>query len=167
LIGATSGKHAYGLKRAGYDATFGSTVTHDANGITGSASTTGWMDTGINVSALGLRDNIGIYAYNKTPTITDSGRMFGTSATNARLYVVKSTNRQFGNGPCSGDLNSIFSVPDAVTDAGHYWFGRTSSTAIAIAADADWTAGTNTANTAPTAGIAFLAMNDGTGTSTR
>jgi hypothetical protein len=167
LIGGTSAKHAYGLKRAGYDATFGSTVTHNSNGITGSASNTGWMSTGINVSALGLRDDIGIYAYNKTPVITANGHIFGTGGTNARFYVVKSSNRQFGSGPCSGDVNTVSTLQDVVTDAGHYWFGRTSSTAIAIAADADWTTGTNTANTAPTIPIHFLSNSDGTGSATR
>jgi hypothetical protein len=158
VIGGNSTAHSKGIKGE-YNSTFGAGVTHDANGITGNASNTGFMNSGVNISALGLRDSIGIYCYNREPTITAGRRMFGTGGTNARFYIIEASGVAYGSGPCSGDINtcSIAMTPD---DRGHYWFGRTSSSSVTIRKDATSQTVTNTANTAPTAAPCFLAEND-------
>lgn len=161
LVGGTSGKHAKGLKQA-YDVTFGAGVTHNADGITGNATSTGWMNTGINVSALGLRDSIGLYCYNREATTTAGGRMFGSSGTNARLYITEASGAVYGSGPCSGDLNTC-SAAQSPDDRGHYWFGRTSSTSATIRFNSTSQTVANTAVSAPTDAPFFLAMNNAAG----
>jgi len=162
VVGGNSTAHSKDLK-ATYNATFGAGVTHDANGITGTAASTSWLNTGINVSALGRKDSIGMYAYSKTSAWTDSGRLFGTSVTNGRLYVSRTGTTLLGHGPCSGTLNtaSIASISDY---KGHYWWGRASSTSATIRFNSSSQTATDTSNSAPTEPITFLGMNAGSGT---
>ena len=162
VIGGNSTAHSKDLKGT-YNATFGAGVTHDANGITGTAASTSWLNTGINVSAISAKDSIGMYAYSKTSAWTDSGRLFGTSATNGRLYISRSGTTLLGHGPCSGTLNtaSVTSVSDY---KGHYWWGRTSSTSATIRFNNSSQTVTDASNTAPIEPITFLGMNAGSGT---
>ena len=165
VVGGNSTAHAQDLKGA-YDATFGAGVTHSSDGVTGSATTTGWMDSGVSVATLNRRDDIGIYTYSKSSAWTDNGRLFGTSVTNGRLYVARSGTSFRGHGPCSGDLNT--GEINSVTDyRGHYFWGRDSSSTAKMRFNTSAHSSTNAANTAPSPSITFLAMNDGTGSATR
>lgn len=161
VVGGNSTAHSKDLKGT-YNATFGAGVTHGSNGITGTAASTSWLNTGINVSAIGAKDSIGMYAYSKTSAWTDSGRLFGTSTTNGRLYISRSGTTLLGHGPCSGTINtsSITSISDY---KGHYWWGRTSSTSATLRFNTSSQTVTDASNTAPTEPITFLGMNAGGG----
>jgi hypothetical protein len=165
VVGNTSTAHAQDLKGA-YDATFGAGVTHSTNGVTGSATNTGWMDTGVNISALSRRDDIAIYAYNKTTLPTDLSRLFGTSGTNARFYVSRFANSFFAHGPNSNTQNTA-NITTGGDFRGHMLWGRSSSTLGIVRFNAVAQTPADAAVSAPTASITFLAQNDGTASSTR
>jgi hypothetical protein len=161
VIGGNSTAHSKGIK-GDYNSTFGAGVTHDANGITGSATSTGWMNSGVNISALGLRDSIGLYCYNREPTTTAGKQMFGCSGTNARFYATEAAGVLYGAGPCSGDINTC-AITQSPNDRGHYWFGRTSSTSATLRFNSSSQTVTNNAVSAPTDSPFFLAVNNGAG----
>ena len=161
LVGGTSAKHAIDLKAA-YNATFGAGVTHDSNGITGSAGATGWMNTGMNFSALGIINSVGFYCFNRTAALTAGGRPFGTVGTNARFYVNKSGSTLFANGPMTGSLNTL-NIALSPDDKGHYFFARTGSSSTVLRKDGNVATGSEASVAAPTASSFFLAANDSTG----
>jgi hypothetical protein len=158
LVGGTSAQHAVDMKGA-RTATFGTGVTHDANGITGSETSTGWMNSTVNVSALGIKDSVGVYCYNRTANITEAGSIIGTYGANARFYTTRVSTNMFGHGPCSGTYNTA-SRPIGTDCRGHWLLQRPNATKVKLRFNASVTALSNTSVTAPTAPIWFLASND-------
>lgn len=129
FVGGSSSSHAVNLKNPGtYDITWGGTVTHDSNGITGNG-TTGYGNTGVTPNShLSLDDNhISIYC-RTTGANEAKGDMGSVAAAGSSYYAmyIRYTNAFLGYmpGASGGDDMSAGN-----TDAqGFYIATRTSST---------------------------------------
>lgn len=67
FVGGTAAAHSENLKSASYPITWGGTVTHDANGITGSANGVG--DTGVPANALSQNDGMISLYFRSLPAV--------------------------------------------------------------------------------------------------
>jgi hypothetical protein len=87
FVGGTSATHAVNLKSPGtFDITWGGTVTHDANGITGNGST-GYGNTGITPSTHTTLHDVHLSVYNRTNAGSNNAWGCASSSAANRLYL--------------------------------------------------------------------------------
>ncbi len=139
FVGGSASTHLVNLKTPGtYNITWSGSVTHNANGITGDAST-GYGTISTMGTMLGNHGvtNCSVIVYCRTVTPTDAGRFIGATDGTGRFGMARNT-ASFGvegpmnlNGPTSYDnLSSDFTGFLAVTRDGsdaNKWFTGTRS----------------------------------------
>lgn len=92
FVGGSSTTHAVNLKNPGtHDMTWGGTVTHDSNGITGNGST-GYGDTGWNQATHGAADDEHVSIYSRTNSDSFMIDCGVTSSNNGTWLCLRSSN---------------------------------------------------------------------------
>jgi len=109
FVGGTETAHSQDLKGS-YDGTYGGTVTHDANGITGNG-TNGYFQTPFNPNDEDTLNSLGIYAYCRTQTPTDGGRFVGCyDASTERCELYRNAAFLNGGGLNRNDVTPLIST---------------------------------------------------------
>lgn len=126
FVGGTSTTHSYNLKDPTlYQITWGGTVTHNANGITGNGST-GYGDTGVNPSLVLSLNDTHISYYSRTNSAATQFVAIGVSRT-SDFFI--------GAYPTSvyGSVNNTVSLVGTIADTrGEFLISRTSSTSTTM-----------------------------------
>ena len=142
-IWGVADSNKYNLKNTAlYNMSWGGTLTHGVNGIT-SDGTTGYGDTGINQSTIGVT-NFTFGFYSGTDTFANGGFEMGTNAFGqiSRLDIVSSSTNYFG-------ITGLAVTPTFVSSDGLHIGTRLSSTDMRYARNGTVTA-TSTTSATPT-----------------
>jgi hypothetical protein len=129
FVGGTSTAHSKDLKGA-YNGTFGGAVTHDANGITGDA-TSGYFNTLFDFAAVGALNSASCYFYCRTDTPTDGRYFYGATGTGpSRVGMGRTGANVYGAYINTNDLSMILAASSDFSR--HFAHNRSASTAQEI-----------------------------------
>lgn len=158
FVGGSSTSHSVNLKTPGtHNITWGGSVTHDSNGITGDG-VSGYGNTNLNANSILNVNSTSLYAYCKTQTVASGSYFCGATTSTTRLAMSSTGANLQAHGPNDNTAGNL--VVSASSDfRKHLALNRSSSTSTAMYVNSSQTTGTQGSVSAPNQNIGILARN--------
>ncbi len=158
FVGGNQTAHSKDLKGT-YNGTFGGGVTHDANGITGDA-TSAYFNTAFDFAAVSALNSASAYVYCRTQTPTDGRYFLGATGTSSmRVGIGRSGANMFGAGINANDLTTV--VATSTEFRKHFAMNRSAAGAQELYVGSSAGANTVASSSACDRDIMLLARNNG------
>jgi hypothetical protein len=159
FVGGSSTSHSVNLKNPGtHNITWGGSVTHNTNGITGDG-TSGYGNTNLNANSVLNVNSTSLYAYCKTQTVASGKYFCGATTSTARLGMSSTGSNLQAQGPNDNTGGSI--VVAASSDfRKHLALNRSGSTSTQMYVDGSQNIGNQLSVSAPNQNIGILARNN-------